>query len=150
MELIFSLQFLLELARKEHDIEDDDIKIALMVPAFTFDPVTHATWSDVSSSEIAAGFGYTAGGESLTTVAAAINTTDSRVDISADTVTWTADGGTIPEAGSVIFYNNTHASKTVVGCVDFGDGVTYETADGKLLQAKLSSGFMYLRTVPSS
>jgi hypothetical protein len=66
--------------------------------------------------------------------------------VTADAVTWTASGGPIAEAGAVVFYNDTHASKTVLGCVDFGVGVAYETADGKLLQINLVNGFMFLRT----
>lgn len=139
----YSLQFLLEVIRKEHDLEDDTLKIALMDSAFTFDPATHTTWADCSASEITAQNGYTAGGETLTGVLASIGT--SQVDVACDSVTWTASGGAIPTTGSAIVYNSSHASDTVVKCIDFG--VDYDTIDGKLFQINFSNGLASVETV---
>lgn len=135
----YSYQFLLELLRKEHDVEDDTLKIILLDSAFTFDPETDATYSDVSASEIANGYGYTTGGDTLTNVLAAINTVDDNVGIAADSVTWTAAAGAIPTVGSAIVYNDTHANDTVVMCIDFG--ADYDTADTKLFQINFANGF---------
>lgn len=135
----YSHQFMLEILRAEHDIEDDTLKIILLGSAFTFDPDTHATYSDVSASEIANGYGYTTGGSTLTNVAVSIDTSGNKVDIEADSVTWTASGGPIPTVGSAIVYNDTHASKTVVMCIDFG--ADYDTPDTKLFQVNFAGGF---------
>lgn len=137
-----SYQFLLESVRKEHDLEDDTLKIALMDSAFAFNPSTHATWADVSGNEITEQNGYTAGGETLTNVAASINSGNDRIDIDADNVTWTASGGSIPTTGAAVIYNDSHASKTVVKGIDFG--ADYDTADGKLFQVNFDNGMAWL------
>lgn len=137
-----SYQFLLETIKKEHDLESDTIKIALMDSTFSFNPSTHATWTDVSSDEIADGSGYTSGGETLTSVSASINSGQDRIDIAADNVTWTASGGAIPTTGAAIIYNDSHANKTVVKCIDFG--ADYDTADGKLFQINFDDGMAWL------
>ena len=139
----YSLQFLLEVIRKEHDLEDDTLKIILMTSAFAFDPATHADYGDVSASEIANGYGYTTGGETLANLAASIGT--GQVDLDCDSVTWTADAGAIPTTGSAIIYNNTHATKTVIKCIDFGED--YDTAEGKLFQINFSAGMASVKTV---
>ena len=135
----YSHQFMLETLRKEHDIEDDTLKIILLGSAFEFDPDTHSTYATVSASEIANGYGYTTGGDILTNVAVSIDTVNNKVDIAADSVTWTATGGAIPTVGSAIVYNDTHASKTVVMCIDFG--ADYDTPDTKLFQINFAGGF---------
>lgn len=139
----YSLQFLLEVVRKEHDLENDTLKVILMNSSFSFDASTHATYSDVSGSEIAGGNGYTAGGETLTNVLASIGT--SQVDIACDNVTWTASSGPIPTVGAAVIYNDTHASKTVVKCIDFG--ADYDTPDDKLFQINFSNGMASVETV---
>jgi len=134
----YSHQFMLECIRKEHDIEDDTLKIALMDTTFEFDRDTHATWADCSANELASGNGYTTGGETMAGVTASIDAVGDKVDIAATSVTWTASGGAIPTTGAAIIYNSTHANNTVVMCIDFG--ADYDTAVDKLFQIDLSSG----------
>jgi len=138
-----SLQFFLEMLRKEHGLENDTLKVALMVPSFSFDETIHGTWADVSADEIAGGNGYTAGGQTLANVAASINTADKRVEIDADNPSWTASGGAIATTGSAIVYNDTHASKTVVLHIQFE--ANYDTPDTKVLQINLSNGLRWHR-----
>lgn len=133
-----SFQYILENYRKEHDLENDTLKMILMADGFTFDPETHATYADVSGDEIADGNGYTSGGETISNVAASINTTDSQVEVSADNVTYTASGGSIPAVNAAIVYNSSHADDTVVLCIEFD--ASYETPDGQLLQVNLTDG----------
>lgn len=194
-------QFMLEVIRKEHDVEDDVLKIALMGTTYAFDAATHKAWDasawvgstaysvdntvkptvengyiyratvagtsgssepswpttigntvvdggvtwecwsvNVSESEIADGYGYTAGGETLTNVVASKGS--GQVDIAADSVTWTASGGPIPTVGSAVIYNSSHVNNTIYKCIDFG--ADYDTADGKLFQINLTNGLGYL------
>jgi len=139
----YSLQFLLEVVRKEHDLEDDTLKIMLLTPAFAFNPATHADYSDVSGSEIATGNGYTTGGETLANVVASIGS--GQVDIDCDNVTWTAGASAMATTGAAIIYNDSHASKTVIKCIDFGDD--YATAAAKLLQINFAAGMASVKTV---
>ena len=139
----YSLQFLLEVVRKEHDLEDDTLKIMLMTSAFAFNEATHADFDDVSASQIAPGNGYTDDGDTIANVVASIGS--GQVDIDCDSVTWTASGGAIATTGSAIIYNDSHASKTVIKCIDFG--ADYDTAVGKLFQINFSAGMASLETV---
>lgn len=199
-----SLQFFLEMLRKEHDVESDTLKVALMVSVYTFDEATHlafdtnqwvastayslgdttkpttengyiykataagtsdssepiwpttiggtvtdggVTWEcwsvNASESEIAAGNGYTAGGQTLTTVAASMNTTDGRVEVDADNPSWTAASGAIATTGSAIVYNDSHASKTIVQHINFS--ADYDTPDGKVFQINMSDGLRWFQ-----
>jgi hypothetical protein len=122
----YSQQFTLELFTKEHDVENDTLKAILMTTGFTFDPETDSTYADVSASEIANGNGYTTGGQALTSVAASL--AGGVVTIDCDDPTWTASGGAIADCVAMLVYNDSHASKTVVCCLEYG--VTYGTATG--------------------
>lgn len=102
--------------------------------------VTWEAWSyNTSEDEITAGNGYTAGGQTLNNVSASIDTTNSEVDIAADNLSWTASSGAIATTGACIIWNDTHANDTVVKCIDYG--ADYDTADGKVFQVNMSSGF---------
>jgi hypothetical protein len=139
----FSHQFLEEVVKGEHDLTTDTLKVILMETTFAFDPDTHKVYDsgetgDVSTSEIDSGNGYTTAGETLTSVDVSIDTGADQVDITADNVTWTATGGAIAETGSAVIYNSSHASNTVVMCIDFG--ADYITAEDKLFQLNFSNG----------
>ena len=115
------------------DYLTDQHKIALMVPAFSFNKDTHGTWADVSASEIAAGNGYTAGGASLTISGEVLQ--DDVLDkgvLNFNPIRWDATGGDIAECGSAIVYDDTHAEKIIVGCSDFD--VNYLTESGKFMR----------------
>ena len=60
-------QFLLQLGDGTLDLDSHTFKAALMSPSFSFN-ATNTVWADVSSTEIAAGNGYTSGGKALTSV----------------------------------------------------------------------------------
>lgn len=134
----YSHQFMIETIKKEHNITTDILKVVLMDTTFAFDPDIHAMWADCSANEIADGYGYTAGGETLNNVGAVIDTTGDKVDLTCDNVTWTAAGGPLPTTGAAIIYNSTHPNNTVVMCIDFD--ADYDTADGKLFQINFSNG----------
>jgi hypothetical protein len=111
----------------------DDFKLAMMDSSFAFNKRLHSTWADISSHEIAAGHGYTAGGTSLILSGEVIQ--DDILDkgiLSFNPVEWIASGEALPDIGSGIIYNNTHVSKIVVGCSDFD--VNYSTAVDKKIR----------------
>lgn len=133
----YSHEFMKGCLLGEHDVESDVLKIALMDSTFAFDPDTHLNWAACSANEVVAGSsGYLM--QTLANVAVTIDTTGDKVDIDADSVTWTASGAAIPTTGSAIIYNDTHATDVVVMCIDYG--ADYDTADGKLFQVNFSSG----------
>jgi hypothetical protein len=107
-------------------------KIALMVPAFNFDKDLHGTWADVSASEIEHIHGYTG---PTTLVVSGEATQDDVLDkgvLNFNPVRWDASGGDIPETGSAIIYQDSHANKIVEGCSDFD--VNYIIESGKFMR----------------
>lgn len=133
----YSHEFLKGCVLKEHDLESDVLKIALMNDSFAFDPDTHLNWAACSADEVAAGSSsYEM--QPLENVAVSIDAVGNKVDIAATSVTWTASGAAIPTTGSAIIYNDSHATDVVVMCIDYG--ADYDTADGKLFQINLSNG----------
>ena len=131
-----SEQFILELYTAEHDFGTDAFKFILMNSAFVFNPATHATYADISASEIATGAGYTQKTEALTTVAVAI--VSNEIVVTCDSPVWTATAGGIPAVSACCVINDTHATETVVCCCEFG--ATYTTADGQQFQINYSNG----------
>lgn len=106
----------------------DSFKIILMNNSFTFNKDTHATYADVSASEIATGNGYTQNTKTLTGVSVTEDDTDDRGEVTWSTVTWTASGGSIGPSNGAIVFDDTTADDTIIGYIDFGEAKT--AADG--------------------
>lgn len=89
------------------DLLTADVRMALVTSAFTPD-IDESTgdylWADASGSEIAAGNGYTAGGQALANdvVTAIAN----GFKYESDNVIWTASGGNIPAWRYAVMYVN--------------------------------------------
>ena len=118
------------LATKAIDFANDSFKIILMASGFTYDKDAHEDYADVSGSELAAGNGYTTGGNTLGGVAVTEDDTDDRTEITWNNTTWTASGGSIGPTPGAIIYDDTVASPAdpIVGYIDFGGEKTQ--ADG--------------------
>jgi hypothetical protein len=115
--------FLEQLLKKEIDFDADDFKIILMASGFVFNRVTHAEYADVSGSELATAYGYTAGGLSLSGVAVSQDDTANAGVVTWGNASWTISGGNITASGAII-YDDTHASDHIVGYIDFGGDQT--------------------------
>lgn len=109
---------------KKVDFSADSFKIILMNNAFTFNKDTHATYADVSASELATGNGYTANSKTLAGVAVTEDDTDDRAEVIWSTVTWTASGGSIGPSNGAIIFDDTTTDDTVIGYIDFGEAKT--------------------------
>jgi len=113
------------LGTKEIDFDNDSFKIILMDTGFTFDRDAHATYANVSASELATGNGYT---QDTKTLSAAPTVTEDdandRLSVTWDNVTWTAAGGSIGPTPGAIIYDDTTGDNTVVGYIDFGGDQT--------------------------
>lgn len=120
------------LLNKEIDMDSDAFKIALMNTTFAFDPVAHGEWANVSSYEIAAGAGYTAGGQLLQSGELTQNNTTNKGVMTWQNAEWLAAGGDMADAGAAIIYDDTHPNKAILGCSDFG--VNYSTLEGMALK----------------
>lgn len=134
------LKFKEQLFAEGHDFSSDSFKAILMDSAFAFQPATHNFYTTVSGSEIATGNGYTQDTKTLTSVTITTNATTKKAVITCDNPTWTATGGNIATTGSMIVYNDTNASNTVVLCVDYGSD--YAPADGTNFAIDFSDGLI--------
>jgi len=108
-----------------HDLDTDDIKIALIKesPSGTYNAAT-TNYSDVTgNSDEASGTGYTAGGQSLDGASITTSGTTALVDFTDEVfadVTLSADG--------CIIYNASN-SNSAIAVIDFGGTVSASAGD---------------------
>lgn len=106
------------------DFSNDIFKIILMASGFTFDKDSHATYADVSASELATGNGYTQNAATLANVVVSEDDTNDRANVVWDNYVWTASGGNIGPTPGAIIFDDTSSDDTIVGYIDFGSDQT--------------------------
>jgi hypothetical protein len=113
-------QFVQDLAHKVHNLSADTLKVALSNSAPNV--ATHVVLADIS--ELGAGFGYSAGGATVT-ISSSGQTGGTYKLVLAD-VTFTASGGTIGPFRYVHLYNSTPSSpnKPVISYWDYGTAIS--------------------------
>lgn len=89
----------------------------MLCTAATFN-AANTTLAGITKTEVAGTNGYTTGGQALTGVAVTTETTKD-AKFTADTVTWSASGGSIA-ASYAILYNDTDADDPPLLFIDFG------------------------------
>lgn len=109
-----------EMAQAGINYSSDTFKIALMATGFTFNKDTHHNWADVSASELSAGNGYTAGGNTLAGVSLTEDDTNDLTSVTWNSTSWTASGGSIGPTPGAMIYDDTNASDALVAYIDFG------------------------------
>lgn len=135
----YSEQFILELYRKEHDVENDSLVVVLLGSTFPgFDPATHSTYSDIGSYEIPAGNGYTQKTKTLSGVTASISSGKILLECSPDYVSWTATDSGMPAVIAAAIINDTHPNDTIVCCIEFD--AAYVTDAGLEFQISFANG----------
>jgi hypothetical protein len=102
----------------------DAFKIILMATGFTFNKDTHATYADVSASELATNYGYTQNTKPLGTATLVEDDTNDRLSVTWANAVWTASGGSIGPSPGALIYDDTTSDNTVVGYIDFGGDQT--------------------------
>jgi len=100
-----------ELLQGLHDLDGNTLKLALFTSSATLDASTTA----YSTTNEASGTGYTAGGETVTSVAVSLSGTTAFVDF-AD-VSFTS--ATISDAAGALLYNSSVSDKAIA-VIDFG------------------------------
>lgn len=115
--------FVLELAKGTHNLNSNTLKIMLTNVA----PVaTNSLKADIT--ELSAGNGYTAGGNTAA-YSSGTQTGGTYKLVLSDPATWTAAGGSVGPFRYAVLYNDTAASKNLIGWWDYGSSVTL--ADGE-------------------
>jgi len=101
----------------EHDLETDEIKIALYTSAASLGPAT----TEYTTSGEVVGTGYTAGGEIMTGVTVSLSETTAYVDF--DNTVWSSANFTTRCA---LIYNASKSNKAIA-VLDFGSDKTTTT-----------------------
>lgn len=116
--------FMLDLAEGTIDLDLGDLKVALVTSSYTPNKGTHDRFNDVTNQ--VTGTGYTAGG-AATDATLTLDTTNHRLDITFDNVTWANSTLT---ARAAVIYQDTGTSSTspLIAYVDFGQDVSSTSA----------------------
>ena len=114
--------FMRDIATGQVDCDTDTFKMMLVTSTYTASKA-HAKRSDITN-EVAAGSGYTAGGNACALTVAATDNVNNDVEISFSVTSWTS--ATITARGGVIYKSRGGASSAdeLVGYVDFLSNIT--------------------------
>ena len=130
--------FVEALAEKVHNLGSDTLKVMLVdspAPANTNSVKTDLT-------EISAGNGYTAGGPTVTITSSA--QTSGTYKLVGTDITVTASGGSIGPFRYAVMYNDTAASKNLIGWRDYGSTITLASGDSLTIDFDASNGILTL------
>lgn len=127
--------FVEAVAEKVHNLGSDTLKIMLVNSAPVASNTVKANLTDIS-----AGNGYSAGGSAVT-ISASSQTSGTYSLVGTDLV-FTASGGTIGPFRYAALYNDTAASKELIGWWDYGSSVTL--ADGETFTVDFGAAILTL------
>ncbi|WP_159840229.1 hypothetical protein [Nocardia sp. CY41] len=95
--------FFKSLLNKEIDFDTDNIKIMLCTNSYTFDQDTHQYKSSITNE--VSGTGYTAGGQTLTSVTVTYDAPTNTIKLDAADPSWT--GSTLTGVRKAVIYDST-------------------------------------------
>tara|TARA_X000001382_G_scaffold49132_1_gene33274 strand:+ start:744 stop:1181 length:438 start_codon:yes stop_codon:yes gene_type:complete len=135
------VSFKQELLNKEHDINSDTIKIALIKSgeSGTYNASTTNYSTVTGNSDEASGTGYSAGGQTLQNANLQISGEVAFVDF--DDVTWS--GSTISAAGAILY--NSSVSNKAIAILSFGGTVASSSGNFVLTMPANNSSNALLR-----
>lgn len=124
--------FVNQLGLAKHQFSTDVQKVML---ALTAPVATNSVKGDIT--EIAAGNGYTSGGNSIANSWASVSGVGT---LTGTKVTWTASGGNIADFRYVVLYNDTQTSPSKPLLLYWDNGSTVTLATGATFTVKFNSG----------
>lgn len=130
--------FVEALAEKVHNLGSDTLKVML---TNTAPSSANSVKTDIT--EISAGNGYTAGGNSAA-ITSSSQTSGTYKLVLGDPSTWTASGGSIGPFRYAVLYNDTAASKNLIGWWDYGSSVTLASGEQFTVDFDASTGVLTL------
>lgn len=130
--------FVEALAEKVHNLGSDTLKVMLTNTA----PVaTNSVKADLT--EISAGNGYTAGGNTASVTSSA-QTSGTYKLVLGDPATWTASGGSIGPFRYAVLYNDTATNKELIGWWDYGSSITLAAGESFAVDFDPTTGVLTL------
>jgi hypothetical protein len=124
-------QFVADLAQGVHNFGTNTLKVML---SNTAPNATNTIKSNIT--EIAAGNGYTAGGNAITITTNA--QTAGTYTLAGNNVTFTASGGAIATFEFAVIYNSTPANGNLIGWYDYGSTVSLASGSSFTIQFNAS------------
>lgn len=132
-------EFAANIGDGEHDLSADTLKLGLIDNSLAPTAADASpAWGDYSANEVSTAGGYTANGETLTTVT--YTEADGVATLDADDVDLVQNGSGFTDAYYGILYNDTNASDAAIGFVDLGGPVSEQ--DGPISIAWNASGIL--------
>ena len=130
--------FVEALAEKVHNLGSDTLKVLLTNTA----PVaTNSVKADLT--EISAGNGYTAGGNTASVTSSA-QTSGTYKLVLGDPATWTATGGSIGPFRYAVLYNDTATNDELIGYWDYGSSITLASGESFAVDFDATTGVLTL------
>lgn len=130
--------FVEAIAEKVHNLGSDTLKVML---TNTVPVNTNSVKTDIT--EISAGNGYTAGGNTAAQTSSS-QTSGTYTLVLADPASFTASGGSIATFRYAVLYNDTAASKNLIGWWDYGSAVTLASGDSFTVDFDAGTGVLTL------
>ncbi len=128
--------FVEALAEKTHNLGSDTLKVLLTNTA----PVaTNSVKADLT--EISAGNGYTAGGNTAA-VSSSAQTSGTYKLVLGDPTSWTATGGSIGPFRYAVLYNDTATNKELIGFWDYGSSITLAAGESFAVDFDATTGVL--------
>ncbi len=127
------------------DWDTDQLMMMLVSSSYTFSQTSHSMVSTAAAFEIAAGFGYTAGG---TTCAATVVRVGGTTTYNLADGVWVASGGPIPAFRGVVVYGNVTRNGVtgplaMYGLADITPAAIPATADGATLRIRVNPSGLF-------
>jgi hypothetical protein len=125
------------LAKGSLNLNSDTIKVMLTNTA----PVaTNATYSAISSNELASVNGYTTGGATVT--GTSVSNSSGTESMAASPTTFTSVTGSMGPFRYVVYYDSTVTNGPIIGWYDYGSSITLNGAAGETFVITPSGGVL--------
>lgn len=129
--------FVEDLAEKVHNLGSDTLRFML---TNTAPSLSNTQRTDIT--EIAAGNGYAANGQSVTVTSSAQSS--GLYTLIASDVSWTATPSAMASFRYAVLYNDTSTSDKLIGYIDFGYSITLSAGQTFTIDLDQTSGLLYM------
>lgn len=135
--------FVEALAEKVHNLGSDTLKVYLSNDAPVAGDTVRKTNGGAQNGpeEIAAGNGYTAGGNTAS-ITSSSQTSGTYKLVLGDPTLWTASGGSIGPFRYAVLYNDTASNDELIGYWDYGSAITLASGETFLVDFNASTGVL--------
>ena len=123
MASLIYTSFFNDLAKGNIDCDTDTFKVLLTTSSYVENKDTHTRRSDLTN-EVAAGSGYTSGGNAITVTVSAVDTTNDRQEIVLGGTSWSSSTITARKAAVYKSRGGASSADELVAVIDFGSDVS--------------------------